>query len=101
MNRFPSHQDLTCTAVQDTLEAYLDDELDADTHASVASHVESCAACQDEVRFIQAISSTLNELPKPEPPPKIFDAVQAYVHTHSARGSEMVASDISIIDTPG
>ncbi|MYB02118.1 hypothetical protein F4X90_20925 [Candidatus Poribacteria bacterium] len=86
MNRFPSYQDLTCAEVQDTLEAYLDDELDADTSASIASHVESCATCQDEVRFAQAISGALHELPRPEPPPKIFDAVEAYVHAHPAAG---------------
>ncbi len=86
MNRFPSDQDLTCTEVQDTLEAYLDDALDADTYASVASHVGSCATCQDEVRFAQAISGALHELPKPEPPPEIFDAVAAYVHAHPAAG---------------
>lgn len=82
MNRFRSHQDLTCTEVQDTLEAYLDDELDANTYASVASHIGSCVACQDEVRFAQAVSGALHELPKPEPPPEIFDAVAAHVRAH-------------------
>jgi len=86
MNRFPSHPDLTCTEVQDTLEAYLDGELDADTSASVASHVESCSMCQDEIRFVQAIRDALHELPRPEPPPKILDAVEAYVHAHPAAG---------------
>ncbi|MCY3744146.1 MAG: zf-HC2 domain-containing protein [Candidatus Poribacteria bacterium] len=86
MNRFPSHSDLTCTEVQDTLEAYLDNELDADTSASIASHVESCATCQDEVRFVQAISGALHELPRPEPPPKIFDAVSDYVRAHPNKG---------------
>ena len=86
MNRFPSHPDLTCTEVQDTLEAYLDGELDANTHASVASHVESCATCQDEVRFAQAVSDALHELPRPEPPPKIFDAVSDYVRAHPNKG---------------
>lgn len=85
MNRFPSDQDLTCTEVQDTLEAYLDDALDADTSARVASHVGSCVACQDEVRFARAISGALHELPKPEPPPKIFDAVAAHVRAHPNR----------------
>ena len=85
MKRFPSHQDLTCTEIQDTLEAYLDDELDADMSASVASHVESCAACQDEVRFAQAVSGALHELPKPDPPSEIFDAVAAHVRAHPNR----------------
>ena len=82
MNRFPSHQDLTCTEVQDILEAYLDDELDADTYASVASHIGSCVTCQDEVRFAQAVSGALHELPKPDPPSEIFDAVAAHVRAH-------------------
>ena len=85
MNRFPSHQDLTCTEVQNTLEAYLDDALDADTHTSVASHIGSCVACQDEVRFAQAINGALHELPKPEPPSEIFDAVAAHVRAHPNR----------------
>ena len=82
MNRFPSHQDLTCTEVQDTLEAYLDDALEADMYAKVASHIGSCVTCQDEVRFAQAVSGVLHELPKPDPPPEIFDAVAAHVRAH-------------------
>lgn len=86
MNQFTSRQDLTCTEVQDTLEAYLNDELDANTHATVASHVASCSMCQDEIRFAQAISGALHELPKPEPPPEIFNAVEAYVRAHPDKG---------------
>ncbi len=82
MNRFPSRQDLTCTEVQDTLEAYLDDALDADMYAKVASHIGSCVTCQDEVRFAQAVSGALHELPKPDPPSEIFDAVAAHVRAH-------------------
>ena len=82
MNRFPSHRDLTCTEVQDTLEAYLDDALDADMYVKVASHIGSCVTCQDEVRFAQAVSGVLHELPKPEPPPEIFDVVAAHVCAH-------------------
>ena len=82
MNQFSSHPDLTCTEVQDTLEAYLDDELDANTSATVAAHVASCSLCQEEVRFAEAISGALHELPKPEPPPAIFNAVEAYVRAH-------------------
>ena len=79
MNQFTSRHDPTCTEVQDTLEAYLHNELDSDTHATVAAHVASCSMCQDEIRFVQAISGALHELPKPEPPPEIFNAVAAHV----------------------
>lgn len=86
MNQFPSHPDLTCAEVQDTLEAYLDNELDADTHATVEAHVASCSMCQDEIRFARAISTALHELPKPEPSPKIFNAVETYVRAHPSKG---------------
>ena len=83
MNQFTSRQDLTCTEVQNILEAYLTGEFDADTHATIAAHVASCPRCQDEVRFAEIISEALQELPRPEPPPKIFDEVSAYVRAHS------------------
>ena len=86
MNQFTSRHDPTCTEVQDTLEAYLDNELDADTHATVAAHVASCSMCQDEIRFVAAISGALHEIPKPEPPPKIFNAVEDYVRAHPNKG---------------
>ena len=55
MNDFPLHQDSSCMEVQDNLEAYLADELNADLHATMATHIASCPMCQDEVRFAQAI----------------------------------------------
>ena len=86
MNDFPLHQDSSCMEIQDNLEAYLADELEADQHATIATHVASCPMCQNEVRFAQTISEALHELPKPEPPPKIFNAVEAYVRTHPNKG---------------
>ena len=86
MNQFTSRHNPTCPEIQDTLEAYLDNELDADTHATVEAHVASCSMCQDEIRFVQAISGALHELPKPEPPPEIFNAVEAYVRAHPNKG---------------
>ena len=86
MNDFPLHQDSSCMEIQDNLEAYLADELEADQHATIATHVASCPMCQNEVRFAQTISEALHELPKPEPPPKIFNAVEAYVRAHPNKG---------------
>ena len=86
MNQYPLSQDLSCVEVQDTLEAYLADELDAKTHATIAAHIASCSKCQNEVHFAQTISEALHELPKPEPPPEIFDAVAAYVRAHPDEG---------------
>ena len=82
MNQLTSPHNPTCTEVQDTLEAYLDNELDTDTHATVAAHISSCSTCHNEVRLVQAISEALHELPRPEPPPKIFNEISDYVHAH-------------------
>lgn len=86
MKDFPLHQDSSCMEVQDNLEVYLANELDADLHATIKTHVASCSMCQDEIRFAQAISGALHELPKPEPPPEIFDAVETYVRSHPNKG---------------
>ena len=86
MTHIPIREDSSCTEIQDNLEAYLNNELDADIYATVAAHVASCSTCQDEVRFAKAISGALHELPRPEPPPEIFNAVSDYVRAHPNKG---------------
>ena len=86
MNQHPLRQDSSCVEIQDTLEAYLANELDAKTRAIIAAHVSSCPRCQDEVDFAQTINEALHALPRPEPPPEIFDAVAAYVRAHPDEG---------------
>ena len=82
MNQQPIRQYPSCTEIRDLLEAYLADECDADTHAIIARHIASCPRCQDEVRFAGIVSEALQELPRPEPSPKIFNEVSAYVRAH-------------------
>ena len=82
MNQFSIRQDSPCQVVQDILETYLADELDTATHARTAAHVASCPRCQHEVRLAEAINEALKELPRPEPPSKIFNTVAAYVRAH-------------------
>ena len=82
MNQLPIRQYLSCTEIRDILEAYLADECDADTHATITRHIAACPRCQDEVRFAEIVSEALQELPRPEPSPKIFNEVSAYVRAH-------------------
>jgi len=82
MNQLPPHHGLTCTEVQDALEVYLGNALDTDMHAGVAAHIANCPKCQDEMHLAEIIDKTLLELPRPEAPPEIFDAVAAYVRAH-------------------
>lgn len=82
MNQFAIRQNSLCREVRDILEVYLADELDANRHATIEAHIASCPECQNEVYFAAAISEALQELPRPEPPPKIFEEVSAYVRAH-------------------
>ncbi len=82
MNQFSIRQKPLCRKVRDILEVYLADELDASTHATIKAHIASCPTCQNEVYFASAVSEALQELPRPEPPPKIFNEVSAYVRAH-------------------
>ena len=82
MNQPPIREYPSCTEVRDILEVYLADEFDADTHATIARHIAVCPRCQDEVRFAEIVNEALQELPRPEPSPKIFNEVSAYVRAH-------------------
>ena len=82
MNQFAIRQNLLCREVRDILEVYLADELDASRHATIEAHIASCPECQKEVYFAAAIGEALQELPRPEPSPKIFDEISAYVRAH-------------------
>ncbi len=85
MNKFSHPQDASCLQVHNTLEAYLADELDANTHAKIEAHIAFCPTCRDEVHFAKTIGKTLQELPRPEPPQAVFDAVEAYVRAHPGK----------------
>ena len=101
MNQSSLHQDSLCMEIQDTLEAYLADELDTDTHARVAAHVASCPRCQDEVRFVQTISEALHELPRPEPSPKVFNEISDYVRAHPNSNKKWMNRISQLFTFPG
>ena len=88
MNQLSIHQDASCTEIQDILEAYLADELDASTQATVTRHIASCLRCQNEVRLAEAVGEALQELPRPEPSPKIFNTIEAHVRTHTSTSKQ-------------
>lgn len=56
-------------AIRSELVAYLDDELDAGARAAVEAHLESCAACREEIRFYQRTWDALGAYPEMEPSP--------------------------------
>ena len=75
-------QAIHCEDVHLILEECLAGELDIDTQAEIDTHLAVCQRCQNELDFALEIDHLLHDLPKPQPPPEIFDQVAAYVQSH-------------------
>ena len=82
MKRHSTTQAIHCEYVHSVLEEYLAGELNADAQAAIETHLATCQGCQNELNFALEVSDALQELPKPQPPPEIFDQVAAYVQSH-------------------
>ena len=82
MQRHSTTQTIRCEYVHSVLEEYLAGELNANTQAAIETHLTTCQDCQNELDFTLEVSEVLQELPKPQPPPEIFDQVAAYVQSH-------------------
>jgi hypothetical protein len=82
MQRHSTTQAIHCEYVHSVLEEYLAGELNADTQMAIETHLAVCQNCQNELDFALEISDALQELPKPQPPPEIFDQIVAYVQSH-------------------
>lgn len=53
--------------IQDRLSAWLDGELAAEARLQVARHLESCAACRQELARLEALDTALAALSTPAP----------------------------------
>jgi hypothetical protein len=82
MQRHSTTQAIHCEYVHSVLEEYLAGELNADAQAAIETHLATCQDCQNELDYALEVGELLQELPKPQPPPEIFDQVAAYVQSH-------------------
>jgi hypothetical protein len=57
-----------CDKIREELSAYVDDELSPGDRGVVESHIEGCAACQQELESLRATVDLLNRAPVVEPP---------------------------------
>ena len=53
--------------------------LEGRERAEVERHLETCAACQRELRALQRTGTLLNAMPQEEPPPDLWDAVRRQI----------------------
>jgi hypothetical protein len=67
---------MDCTAIQERLSAYFDDELAPDEQQAVASHWRDCPECAAELSSFQQLSNLAAELPLLDPPPETWARVE-------------------------
>jgi anti-sigma factor (TIGR02949 family) len=80
-----------CSQVSSLLQPYVDAELSASEHDLVAQHVESCDACDHEVRVQQEVRAALVQLPRDAAPPGLRERVRAALDAEDAGVVELAS----------
>ena len=70
---------MSCLQCEDSLDKYIDNELDTDTYLLISSHLQDCKECQYAYKLAQVIDEALCDLPSPEPSPKLYNQVTDYI----------------------
>lgn len=59
---------MNCREVLDKISAYMDNELEPAASRTIASHLETCAACREEFDSLSAMDALVRDLPRYEVP---------------------------------
>ncbi|MEW6684240.1 MAG: zf-HC2 domain-containing protein [Nitrospirota bacterium] len=70
---------MTCDAIQERLAAYVERQLDPETHRLVETHLASCPTCRAEAEALAGVIRAVADLPVEAPPPGFSQAVMARV----------------------
>jgi hypothetical protein len=73
---------MNCQRVQELFIDYQDGTLAPDESAQLRTHLASCPTCQREWAALQEISRKLEQLPAPEPSPRLREQFYAMLETH-------------------
>ena len=95
-------QEMSCLQCEDSLDKYLDNELDTDTYLLISSHLQDCQECQYAYKLAQVIDEALCDLPSPEPSPKLYNQVTDYIEgtTDESRWEQLTLFNITPIHQP-
>ena len=90
-------QEMSCLQCEESLDIYLDNELDTETYILISSHLQNCQKCQYAYKLAEAIDEALYDLPTPEPSHKIYNKVAAYVsgRTDDSRWEQLSIFNLS------
>jgi anti-sigma factor RsiW len=75
---------VSCTSVQESIEPYLDGELQVDEAAVLESHFGVCTRCRHELSVARDVLDGLHGLPSLECPDRVTDDVFERVHACAA-----------------
>ena len=65
-----------CRNIRGDLSAYIDDELASARRAQIASHLETCAGCQQELLELKKVTAGVAALPRLQPAPRFLRDVR-------------------------
>lgn len=74
-----------CDEIKARLADHAVGSLEGRERAEMERHLQTCAACQRELRALQRTGALLNALPLEEPPPGMWDAVRREIEPAPAR----------------
>lgn len=66
---------MKCSRVRELLSEYMDGMLDAGSGEELSAHLSHCKECRAELRSLQACSSALGSLDRPQAPPLFLERV--------------------------
>lgn len=73
---------MKCERVQELFLDHQDGTLPADDAAALRAHLASCPTCQREWSALQEITRKLDQLPQPEPSPRLRENFYAMLESH-------------------
>lgn len=73
---------MNCSRVTELFIDYQDGSLPPDEAAQMRAHLASCPTCQREWSALQEITRKLDQLPQPEPSPRLRENFYAMLETH-------------------
>ncbi len=90
---------MSCLQCENSLDKYLDNELDTDTYLLISNHLQNCQKCQYAYKLAQVIDEALSDLPSPEPSAKLYNQVTDYIedNTDDNRWEQLTLFNITTI----
>jgi anti-sigma factor RsiW len=91
-----SNQPLSCARAQVLLEPYLDGDLQPERRVRVKAHLQTCAACRDELEMAKRVRAALQALPEREAPAAVVATVSKRTRAASGMPSARPAQVVDL-----